>query len=499
MQDIKCKIKEENSPTKKKSENFQEFSHISTQISPILNEKNKTHNNFIGKKLSGDAELILWLSGVEMNNKNEKEDEGFEEINSKIKKKLRNKLIKNAKKCELYFIQKYPGEECINIQCDYCLKRNFNHNELIRFVNFDDFMYYLKYIFYLSDKVICYSINSFKSNKKNFDSIFSKFNKKEEKWEFDQEKIICKQCMLKLINKPNFIEKIKSIFLNKENEKSYNINYGDIIIELNSDKNSKCENKNDENEKLNFVVEKYSNNSKNKKHKTINDNIKINNMNISNYNYYNNRSFDSFNKYNNPNYLNIYNSNNINININLKRDNKIINSYLDNNEYNSLFYFYNEIKNRNNNINNLIPNEPNSYWQQLIFCNHYKILNLCQELKNEINNFKNFINHINAENDDMEKKEKNNNKFFQNFIEKSKDKTLLLLKEIGNCIAINHNYINEFLNVIFNIENDYKNNSSQLIKLIYDNNYNITYIHKIYFLYNDIVNLYLYKIKSSMK
>ena len=137
MQDIKCKIKKENSPTQKKSENFQEYSYISTQISPILNEKVKTNNKFIGKKLSGDAELILWLSGIEMNDKNAKEDEGFDEINSKIKKRFRNKLIKNAKKCELYFIQKYPNEECIYIQCNYCLKRIFNQKPFISVKDLD--------------------------------------------------------------------------------------------------------------------------------------------------------------------------------------------------------------------------------------------------------------------------------------------------------------------------------------------------------------------------
>ena len=493
MQDIKCKIKKENSPTQKKSENFQECSCISTQISPILNENVKTNNKFIGKKLSGDAELILWLSGIEMNDKNAKEDEGFDEINSKIKKRFRNKLIKNAKKCELYFIQKYPNEECIYIQCNYCLKRIFNHNELIRFVNFDDFMHYLKYIFYLSDKVICYSINKFKSNKKNFDSLFEKFQKKEENWEFDQEKIICKQCMLTLINKLDFIQKIKSIFLSKENEKSYNINYGDIIIELNSDKNSKNENKNDENEKFNFVVEKYDNIDKDKKYKSIKDNEKI-----YNYNFFDNRSFVPFNKYNNLNCLNIYNSNNINININLKRENKIINSYFNNNDYNSLFYFYNDIKKDNNSIKDIQPNKLNTYLQQLFFLNHNKILDFCQELKNEVNNFRNFINHINAEDNNKDKKEEGKNQNYLMIIEKNKYRILSLLNEIRYSILINHNYINEFLNEIIENDNN-KNNRTQLLKLLYDNNCNIIYIHKIYYMYNQIVNLYLKKIKNNIK
>ena len=61
--------------------------------------------------------------------------------------------------------------------------------------------------------------------------------------------------MFKLINKPDFIKKIKNIFLHGENEKSYNMNYGDIIIELNSE-----DNKN----KSNFIVKKIKNNDINK-------------------------------------------------------------------------------------------------------------------------------------------------------------------------------------------------------------------------------------------
>ena len=493
MQNIKCKIKKEKSSTQKNSENFREYSYISTQISNNPTEKDKINNDFIGKKLSGDAKLILWLSGVDMNDENANEDD---EINSKIKKKLRNKLIKNAKMCELYFIQKYPDEECICIQCNYCLKGIFNHNELLRFANFDNFMYYLKYIFYLSDKVISYSINNFKSNKKDFDSLFLKFKEKEIKWEFEQEKIICKLCFLKLINKPDFFGKIKSILLNKENEKSYNINYGDIIIELNSDKNSKNVNKNDENEKFNFVNEKYNNNYKNKKHEIIKDDKKINYIKEYNYNFYNNKNFIPFNKYNSPNYLNIYNSNNINININLKGDKKIINNNFNNIDYNSFPYFCNDIKNNNNSIKYIKSNELIGYSQQLFFFNHNKILDFCQELKNEINNFINFIRHINAEEDYNAQKEEKKNINYQMIVEKSKDRTLSLLNDIGNSMLLNHNYINKFLNDIISKENSNKNNGIQLLKLLYDNNCNITYIHKIYYMYTAIVDLYLLKFKN---
>ena len=120
MQDTKTKSKKENRSKNKKTEAGLDFFHSPIPISPNPAE-NEPSNNFLGKKLSGDAELISWLSGVEMKNKNLKDDEGLDENNSKIKKKLRNKLIKNAKKCELYFIHRYPDDECFEIQCVYTL------------------------------------------------------------------------------------------------------------------------------------------------------------------------------------------------------------------------------------------------------------------------------------------------------------------------------------------------------------------------------------------
>ena len=166
MQVIKTINKKENNPKNEKSKEYPDLFLSPIQISPKLFKNDNPHDNFIGKKLTGDAELILWLSGIEINNKNSKEDKGLEENNSKIKKKLKNKLIKNARKCEFYFKPKCETEELVCAQCAYCLKKYFNYNELIRFVNFDDFIHYLKYIVYLSDKVTCYSIINYKSNKK---------------------------------------------------------------------------------------------------------------------------------------------------------------------------------------------------------------------------------------------------------------------------------------------------------------------------------------------
>ena len=493
MKDIKPRDQTGNSEKNNSFEANQEYKHKTSQISSVTKENSPSSKSFIGKKLSGDAELILWLSGKELNNKNIKEEEGFSEINSKIKKKLIKKLYKNAKKCEHHFKHKCPDDECIYIQCSYCLKGNFNYNELIRFVNYDDFMHYLKYIFYLSDKVLCYSVNTFKANKKNFDSLFSKFKKKEEKWEFDQEKIICKFCMLKLINKPDFIQKMKNIFIYGENEKSYNINDGDIIIELNSDINKIMKNKtnnknnNEENEKYSFVVEKFNNsdNYKNSKKKET--------KNANNY-YCDDRYFYNFNN-NNPNCFNIYNSNNININI--KNNNKIINNYFDNNNYNSFFYLCENIKNNNESIKDIQPKEASFYWQQLFFYNHNKIISLCNELLREINYLRYFLNNDGNMNKDKNEKENFN---YQMIVETSKERTLCLLGEILNCIIINDNCIKTFFKDLNNNENYIDNNNKEkLYYALIENNNNFEYIRQIFYMYMSIIKVYLFKFAQNIK
>ena len=299
--------------------------------------------------------------------------------------------------------------------------------------------------------------------------------------------------MLKLINKPDFIQKIKNIFIYGENEKSYNINDGDIVIELNSDINKIMQNKvnnknnNEENEKYNFVVEKFNNNEtyKNSKKKQL--------KNINNYNC-DDRYFYNFNN-NNPNCLNIYNSNNININI--KNNNKIINNYFDNNNnYNSFFYLCENFKNNNESIKDIQPKEVNFYWQQLFFYNHNKIFFLYSELKREINNLRNFLNNNNMNKDKNEKESFN----YQMIVETSKERTLYLLGEILNCIIINDNCINTFFKDLNNNENNINNiYKEKLYYAFIENKNNIEYIRQIIFMYMSIIKVYLFKFAQNIK
>ena len=196
--------------------------------------KESENNNFSGKNISSDAELIMWLSSGEdkaIDTRNVKFP--FIPLNSKIKSKVFDKLIKIAKQCELFYMHKCKNEY-IKKNCANCDEINFHQNDLLRFFNYETFLYYMKYLFLVSNKIVSYSKVNFNKNKNDFEELFQKFKDKKEIWIFKDTKIICKQCMYFLINQPNFFENIKSIFLKKEKKFSLLNN----IIELDEHENN---------------------------------------------------------------------------------------------------------------------------------------------------------------------------------------------------------------------------------------------------------------------
>jgi hypothetical protein len=192
----KCKIK--NSP-------------VSTDT-----EDHNKNNDFLGKKINSDAELIMWLStGEDTSIDIQSVKFPFVPLNSRIKSKVFDKLIKIAKQCELFYRHKCKNEY-IKKNCANCFETNFHQNDLLRFFNYETFLYYMKYLFYVSNKIVCYSKENFNNNKIAFEELFKQFKEKKEIWTFKDTKIICKQCMYFLINKPNFFDNIKGIFLRQE-------------------------------------------------------------------------------------------------------------------------------------------------------------------------------------------------------------------------------------------------------------------------------------------
>ena len=187
----------------------------SKKINEAQNQKN---NSFLGKKILSDAELIMWLS----NGENEKSSLNIQNVkfpyvslNPKIKGKVFEKLIKIAKQCELFYRHKCKNEY-IKKNCVNCYDTNFHQNDLLRFFNYETFLYYMKYLFIIQNKIMDYSKENFTKNKNDYEELFKKFKEKKEIWVFKDTKIICKQCMFFLINKPNFFKNIKDIFLKQE-------------------------------------------------------------------------------------------------------------------------------------------------------------------------------------------------------------------------------------------------------------------------------------------
>jgi hypothetical protein len=241
-------------------------------------------------------------------------------------------------------------------------------------------------------------LTNFKNNKKDSDIIFSKFESKEENWKFNKDKIICKLCIFKLINKPNFLDKIKEIFLDGKNEMGIIESDEQIVVEINNGENNEDE--------------------ANKK-KNINK-IRKNRINI-------------------PNNINNYNSNNINININ---NANIINNNFNNynNEGDILFYqsFYNLYeKIRNNPRENMKPEEINSFLNQMFFINHNKIIDYCNQIQNEMD----IILYYSK---DALNRDQNIENAKRTIIQQSSNKVLYLLNEIIKFISITNDCLIQY-------------------------------------------------------
>jgi len=243
----------------------------------------------LGKKLSSDAELIMWLSSEDKNNIDKSELKfPLAHLCNRMKGKDYAKLIKIAKQCELFYIHKCKNEY-INKYCLNCTQTNFHQNDLIRFINIETFLYYMKYMFYVSNNIVAYSKSNFNENKKDFENIINNSKEIKEKWKFKGAKIICKQCMLKLINKPNFFENIKEILFRK---KSQNEKYNQIELnEENDIYDNNNENSNKFSDEKNIIILNLD--KKSKKQMMKNDSNIIINYNNPNNNIFNTIIFNN--------------------------------------------------------------------------------------------------------------------------------------------------------------------------------------------------------------
>ncbi len=170
--------------------------------------------------------------------------------NNGVSLRLKKKLLKIANLCEHYYHHK-----CKNIylkkNCEICFKSEHCLNELLRFKNSKDFLNYLRYLYLCKNEVVDYSHEIFSVNKKELLDFHRDYEKESNNWSFKIPKILCKSCILKIINKKNSLEIFKKILIDKNNnnnlivnnniyKKPENPNLNDIKIPIKNDnKNEK--------------------------------------------------------------------------------------------------------------------------------------------------------------------------------------------------------------------------------------------------------------------
>jgi len=429
-------------------------------------EQNK-NNNYFTKKYLSDAELIMWLStGEDTSIDTQNVKFPFVPLNSKIKSKVFDKLIKIAKQCELFYRHKCKNEY-IKKNCANCLETNFHQNDLLRFFNYETFLYYMKYLFYVSNKIVAYSKENFNKNKNDFEELFKRFKDKQEIWLFKDTKIICKQCMYYLINKPKFFENIKGIFLSQE-KKLFLLNNN---IELNE-------------EEMKEMKENHIN---------INYKEKFN---------YKNKSIDAIliskNIFKitkipkNNNIRNIYNNNNKNNNIIINynnQNNNIFNTLIFKDEYKlniNPILGINQIQNPF--INNLNMNQSINYLRDLQSINSDYIQSLFLGLKKEMTDIIRIV--------DLSKKDNNKVNYLS--------QTYLLNQKIMNYFKLIESCVNSNLiflkNIILKCNINVNNNkvfieiNQKINELIDDNNKFFSLLNFLKFNYLNIENVFIKKL-----
>ncbi len=183
----KCLFKENNKNEKKDKKKKKN----------LFNKKFEVEKPRIITKESGkDAILIDTLCNTykHFHNKNT--------LKNKQISKVENKLIKVARGCEHFYRHKC-SKNFIYKRCIICGKKEHHTNELVRFITTKQFISYLKYLYICMENILCYNNNIFYKNKIEFLEYYKKYEEGLINWNFKNPKIICKYCIINILNKPN--------------------------------------------------------------------------------------------------------------------------------------------------------------------------------------------------------------------------------------------------------------------------------------------------------
>ena len=160
--------------------------------------------------------------------------------------KLESQLIKVARSCEHFYRHKCI-KNYFKKKCYICGKKEHHTNELIRFSTSKQFINYLRYLFVCMENILNYNYDIFCQNKEKFLEYYKNYEKGLTKWGFKNPKIICKLCILEILNKPNSLS-----FFHKNIK-----DLGNTLIDTDNDNSNETEN-----EMINNIKKKDDNDKK---------------------------------------------------------------------------------------------------------------------------------------------------------------------------------------------------------------------------------------------
>ena len=222
----------------------EEFNNNLNNISSII--KNKNNNNNLNKKKENKI-----ISNKEEQKENKKIDsKEYEIIINK------NKYLKTFKKCSCSI-----NENNKKI-CNICELEFINSEEIVNFTSLKQFLEYVLHILINYKEFIFFEISPQKYNNIYMEiaSLISEIEQKKNDNIFDR--IICKSCLIRLINSDKRLDLFQTIFSNfldknKEKEKIYIEDIDKIIIKKNIFSN--LSNKNNINTINNYINNRRSN------------------------------------------------------------------------------------------------------------------------------------------------------------------------------------------------------------------------------------------------
>lgn len=130
------------------------------------------------------------------------------------------KIQQLVKQCEGYFYEQSKRKSFFKKTCLFCIGQCFNTNELLYFRYLKDFLQYVNYLFSYQPLII-YNKEIANENKEILFEDLRELNgaKNKDDWHFSQPKVVCKGCLMTILNKPDCNEILRKQLMDKKDKK----------------------------------------------------------------------------------------------------------------------------------------------------------------------------------------------------------------------------------------------------------------------------------------